>query len=132
MHFVFKILYKICNLICLTFGSFSLKSVRVRFVIFSARLDHGFFDPKSLWLARLTALFIMPLSCINIIFSNSNHITGICGHVQCTSFITSGYHHISLCNLPFSTPKEYGMTTIIKLSNRNQVILKLRNMPNFL
>ena len=50
MHFVFKILYEICNLTCLTFGPFSpkLDRVRVRFAIFPARLDQGFFGPDRL------------------------------------------------------------------------------------
>ena len=50
MHFVFKILYEICILTCLIFDPFSLKPdrVRVRFAIFSARLDQGFFGPDRL------------------------------------------------------------------------------------
>ena len=48
MHFVFKILYEICNLTCLTFGPFSPKPDRVRLAIFPARLDQGFFDPNRL------------------------------------------------------------------------------------
>ena len=63
MHFVIKFLYEICILTCLTFGSFSPKPVRVRFVIFLACLDQGFFGPdrlarNPLGLARLTALMI--------------------------------------------------------------------------
>ena len=55
MYFVIKFLYEICILICLTFGPFSPKPDRVRFVIFPTNLDQDFFG-----LDRLTRNLLKP------------------------------------------------------------------------
>ena len=50
MYFFIKFLYEICIFTCLTFDPFSPKPdrIRVRFAIFPARLDQGFFGQDRL------------------------------------------------------------------------------------